>query len=285
MKDQAPQSKYRIHYSNLFWISLVHVGALAAIPFYNFANLMTVIVGVFLLAPLAINLGFHRLIAHRAFKAPQWFTRFVATFGAMMGGGAPIHWAASHRIHHQFSDNDGDPHDSRKGFWYAHVLHLFETTEEESGGDNIKKYASDLLADPYMVWLNDKWMWFALAALPVFYFMGGWSMVLWGGFMRLTVMWHVMWLVNSATHMWGYRSYNSKDNTRNNWWVGILAAGEGWHNNHHAFPSCAAHGRKWYEVDLTYYMICILEKLGIAKNVKHPVEPKLTQSSPQQKVA
>jgi len=90
MKGQTPPSKYRIHYSNLFWISLVHVGALAAIPFYNFANLMTVIVGVFLLAPLAINLGFHRLIAHRAFNAPRWFTRFVATFGAMMGGARPF---------------------------------------------------------------------------------------------------------------------------------------------------------------------------------------------------
>ena len=98
-------------------------------------------------------------------------------------------------------------------------------------------------------------------------------MVLWGGFMRLTVMWHVMWLVNSASHMWGYRTYNSKDNTRNNWWVGILAAGEGWHNNHHAFPSCAAHGRKWYEFDLTYFMIRMLEAVGIATKVKHPVEP------------
>ncbi len=270
---QKVASGYKVHYSNLFWIVLVHVGALVAIPFYSFTNLLSVLIGVFLLAPLAINLGYHRLIAHRAFKSPKWFTYFVATLGAMLGGGAPVHWAASHRIHHQFSDNDGDPHDSRKGFWYAHVLHLFETTVEESDGSDIKKYASDLLADPYLVWLNTNWMWFAVSLLPILYLMGGASLVLWGGFMRLAVMWHVMWFVNSATHMWGYRTYKTSDNTRNNWWVGILAAGEGWHNNHHAFPSCAAHGRKWYEVDFTYLLIRGFEAIGVITHVKHPVEP------------
>lgn len=272
MSQNATQ-RYKVHYSNIFWITLVHVGAIAALFFYSKFNLIGMLLGVFVLAPIAINMGFHRLLAHRAFKAPQWFQRAVATIGAMIGGGAPVHWVASHRIHHQFSDQDGDPHDSRKGFWYSHVGHLFETTVEESDGSDIKKYAADMLADPYMVWLNQYWMWFALGFLPILYLIGGASFVLWGGFLRLALTWHIMWFVNSASHMWGYRSYKTTDNTRNNWWVGLLAAGEGWHNNHHAFPSCAAHGRKWYEADLTYFIIRILEVAGIATDVKHPVEP------------
>ena len=272
VQQAAVAKEYKVHYSNVFWISMVHVMALVAIPFFSWKNLAVTLFCIFVLSPLTINMVFHRQIAHRAFKSPKWFTYFFATLGAMLGGGPPVHWAASHRIHHQFSDNDGDPHDSRKGFWYAHVFHLFETTVEESDGSDIKKYASDLLAQPYMVWLNTNWMWFAISLLPILYLIGGFSMVLWGGFVRLTLMWHIMWFVNSATHMWGYRTYKTTDNTRNNWWVGVLAAGEGWHNNHHAFPSCAAHGRKWYEFDLTYFFIRMFEAMGLVTDVKHPVE-------------
>ncbi len=259
-----------IHRTNLFWILTVHLLALAAIPFFTWPRFWVVVLGVFFVAPLGINMGYHRLISHQAFKSPRWLTYSLATLGAALGGGAPIAWAASHRVHHHYSDQEQDPHNSRRGFWYSHILHLFETADSETNEREIKRYASDLLKSPYLVWLNRNWIWFAVATLPIAYAIGGIGLVLCGVFFRLAFMWHVMWFVNSATHKWGYRNYQTHDRTTNCWWVGLLAAGEGWHNNHHAHPTCAAHGRKWWEFDLTYLMICTFEKIGIIHDVKHP---------------
>ena len=268
--SQIKNKTSTIHFSNLFWIITVHFLAIAAIPFFNWNRLWVVIVAVFLIAPLGINMGYHRLISHQAFKAPKWLTYSLATLGAALGGGAPINWAASHRVHHHYSDQEQDPHNSRRGFWYSHVLHLFERQGEAEGLEEIRKYASDLTQSRYLVWLNRYWIWFAVGTLPIAYWAGGFKMVLCGVFFRLALMWHVMWLVNSASHKWGYTNFKTKDLTKNCWWVGLLAAGEGWHNNHHAYPTCAAHGRKWWEVDLTYLMILAFEKIGLISGVKHP---------------
>lgn len=262
---------------NLFWITLVHVVALFAIPFFSWDGVALVAIGAFVLAPIGINVGYHRLLCHRSFHCPNWVRNSLVTLGAVIGGGPPIHWTAMHRVHHKHSDTKLDPHDSTRGFWYSHIFHMFVIDEHESGNDHLTTYAPDLLKDKYLNWLNRRWIWLALATLPALYLVGGWEYVLWGGFMRLAVTWHIMWFVNSASHLWGYQNYEGKGQATNCWWVGLLAAGEGWHNNHHAYPSCAAHGHKWWEIDVSFWIICVLEFLGLAKNVKRPA-PRLVKA-------
>jgi len=259
-----------LNYPNIFWISMVHIVALFAIPYFSWANLTVALVGLFLLAPLGINIGYHRLLTHRGFQTSNFFRNFLVTIAAATGGGPPIHWAAMHRVHHRYSDTEKDPHNSTKGFWYSHILHLFVMDDHEDGGNHLEKYAPDLMSDPYLNWLNRNWLWLALSVLPILYLIGGVGLLLWGSFVRIVLMWHAMWFVNSASHMWGYRNYETRDRTVNCWWVGILAAGEGWHNNHHANPACAGHGHKWWEFDLSYLMIRGFEALGLVWDVKHP---------------
>lgn len=262
-------TKLKLNHTNIFWITLVHLVALAALPFFSWENFSAALFGLFVLAPLGINVGYHRLLTHRSFSTSRFVRRGFATLGAMIGAGAPLHWVAMHRVHHRFSDTAQDPHDASRGFWYSHVLHLFHQDPHEAGdADYIEKYAPDLNADPYLRWLNKRWLWLALATLPALYFLGGFDLLLWAGFVRIVLTWHVMWFVNSASHRWGYRNYETRDQTVNCWWVGLLAAGEGWHNNHHANPSCAAHGHRWWELDLSYGIIRAMEWVGLAREVK-----------------
>lgn len=260
------------NFTNIFWISLVHLAIPLAILQFSWGGLLIALIGVFVLAPIGINVGYHRLLCHRAFSCPKWIRYPLVTIGAVIGAGPPLHWAAMHRIHHRFSDSGRDPHDANRGFWYSHILHLFVADEAEHEQDHLPTYAPDLLKEPYLVWLNKNWLYLALATLPLLYLAGGISWVLWGGFVRLAGTWHIMWFVNSASHRWGYRNYETADKATNCWWVGLLAAGEGWHNNHHANPSCAAHGHRWWELDLSFLFIVALESFGLASEVKRPAK-------------
>ena len=253
--------------TNLFWLSAVHLLAFSALFFFSWSALAVALAGVFVLGPIGINVGYHRLLTHKSFNSSLFLRDALVTVGTLIGAGPPIHWAAMHRVHHRFSDTAQDPHDSTRGFWYSHVLHLFEVDGHEDS-----TYAPDLMKDRYLVFLNRYGIWLALAILPLLYWAGGVSWLLWGGFVRTTLTWHIMWFVNSASHMWGYRNYDTKDLTRNCWWVGLLAAGEGWHNNHHAQPSCAAHGHRWWEFDQSFLIIRVLEVLGLATDVTRPQE-------------
>ena len=256
--------------TNLFWILLVHTLALIAFPFFTWGAFGVAAAGVFLLAPLGINIGYHRLLTHKSFSAPNWFRNTLITLGTLSAAGPPIYWAAMHRVHHRFSDTESDPHDSTRGFWYSHVLHLFVLDAHEAGQDHLSTYAPDLIREPYLRFLNSHGTWVAVTTLPLLYWGGGWSWVFWGGFFRIAATWNIMWFVNSASHMWGYRNFNTKDKTVNCWWVGLLASGEGWHNNHHALPSCAAHGHRWWELDLSFLFIRTFELIGRARDVKRP---------------
>lgn len=231
-------------------------------------------IGLFIIAPIGVNVGYHRMLSHKAFVAPNWLVYFLITVGALVGAGPPLVWAAQHRLHHRFSDTEKDPHNSRKGFWYAHLLHLFYANDFDTNEAEWSKYVPDLVNDPYLKFLNKFWIPMALVVVVSMYFIGGISLVLWGSFFRVVISWHAMWFVNSASHMWGYRNHNTDDFTTNCWWVGILAAGEGWHNNHHANPSAAAHGEKWWEVDISYKIICALEWMGLATQVKRQAAAK-----------
>ena len=224
---------------------------------------------------LGICLGYHRLLTHRGFTTYPVVRRASAWLGAMAGEGPPITWIAVHRKHHQFSDQEGDPHSPHDGGWWSHVFWLFPRRHDPQWSDTVKRYAPDLLKDPFMLMLDRSFLFWHLLVGAALLAAGWWgwdlrtglSLLLFGTFVRLAWVLHVTWLVNSASHIWGYRNYDTSDNSRNLWWVGLLAYGEGWHNNHHAFQAAARHGHRWWEIDLTYAVICLMERLGLAWDV------------------
>ena len=174
-----------------------------------------------------------------------------------------------------FSDKEGDPHSPRDGKWWSHMLWFMPDFGRKHHDTMLARYAPDLAKDPVMRFLHKAFLpshvLMGVALFSVGYFgwnaYTGWSFVAWGMFVRLVYVLHVTWFVNSATHLWGYRTYETTDDSKNLWWVGILAFGEGWHNNHHAFQRMAKAGHKWWEIDMTYWAILALEKLGLAWDV------------------
>jgi len=182
--------------------------------------------------------------------------------------GGPIQWATTHRIHHAHTDKEGDPHTPRDGRWWSHIGWILTPTAEVLDQSRLQRYAPDLMNQRFYRWLNRfYYMPLTIVGIGLFAF-GGWKVMLWGVFLRVTVGLHFTWLVNSATHIWGRRRFLTNDASRNNWWVALLSFGEGWHNNHHAHPRAARHGLTWYEVDVNWYGIRVLELLGLAKGVK-----------------
>ena len=263
--------KAKLNPSAVFWLSFVHLGALAAIPFFSWSAFILCMVLVFIVSPIGVTLTYHRMLTHRAFKVPRWLEYILAVIGTYSAQGSPIAWVAGHRLHHRYADTDRDQHTPRKGFFFSHMGHLLVAPmETKERHEALMKYVPDLSRQPFYRFLDRHHIWIALSALPILYLFGGWSFVLWGGFMRVTLMLHITWLVNSATHTWGYRNHQTNDDSRNCWWVSLLSAGEGWHNNHHAHPAYAAHGQKWWEFDLTWLMIRGLVRVGLATNVKGP---------------
>lgn len=265
----------RYHWGNIIGIGLIHVLALAAIPFFTWNAFLVCVILFFVISPIGVTLTYHRLLSHRAFKVPQWFEYVLATFGALSGQGPVLLWVAEHRLHHRYSDSAKDPHSARHGgFWWSHMTHLFYHKEFEDDAKLWGRYIPDMLGHKYYHFLSKYNFLIALSLCVPLYLLGGLPFVMWGVFMRIALMLHVTWFVNSATHRWGYRNFETRDDSRNIWWVAILAAGEGWHNNHHAQSNCAAHGRMWWEFDLTWQLIKGLEFVGLATDVKHPVAVK-----------
>jgi len=232
---------------------------------------------IFLIQGLGISLGFHRCLTHRSFDFKYKFLeRALATFGCCGMQMGPIWWCSIHRLHHQSSDTPNDPHNSMRGFWFSHVLWFTHLDPRWKALPKFERYEDktrDISSDPYYRWLDHHYYAPWLISLIIFYFIGGWTWVFWGGFVPFLYHHHVTWMVNSVSHLWGYRTFKtspSTDNSTNNWLVGILALGEGWHNNHHAFPSSPRHGFfNWWEFDFTYIVILILEKLRLIHNLKY----------------
>jgi sn-1 stearoyl-lipid 9-desaturase len=254
------------------WIAFMHVGALAAFFTFSWNALWLTLFLWWVTGCLGITLGYHRYFTHRSYSTSKPVQYFLAVCGALAGEAGPIAWVAAHRYHHTYSDTDQDPHSPLKGFLWAHFTWLFGREKFLAEFDSYKRYTPDMANDKFLLWL-DKWHIlpsFVLAG--VLYALGGWSFVVWGIFVRSVIVYHVTWFVNSASHMWGYRSYKTSDDSRNNWWVAILAFGEGWHNNHHAFQRSARHGFRWWEIDLTYRMIQLLWILGLASDIHLPVQ-------------
>jgi len=258
----------RLNWATTIAMILFHVGAIAALFMFSWRNLAVAVFLYWVATGLGISLGYHRLHTHRSYKAPKLLEYFFAICGSLTLEGGPITWVATHRIHHQKSDHDGDPHSPRDGMWWAHVGWILfgESLDRLTG--IVSKYAPDLGKDRFYVLLN-KYHWVPLTILGgVLLAIGGWPMFLWGICVRVVFGLHATWLVNSATHMWGGRRFATRDDSRNNWWVALLTFGEGWHNNHHAHPTSARHGLAWYEFDPSWITLKILRRLRLAKAVQ-----------------
>jgi fatty-acid desaturase len=255
------------------WITVVvlvlfHAGAIAALFLFNWRAFAVTAFLYWMTIGLGISLGYHRLHTHRSYKVPLPLEYFFALCGTLTLQGGPIYWVATHRIHHQHPDQPGDPHSPREGAWWAHLGWILFGGANHKNAAMLAKYAPDLGKHRFYVWLN-RYHWVPTVALGLLLLaIGGLPMMLWGICLRVVIGLHSTWLINSGTHMWGSRRFNTIDDSRNNWWVALLTFGEGWHNNHHAHPTSARQGLAWYEFDPSWILIRILKFFGIARSIR-----------------
>jgi fatty-acid desaturase len=245
-----------------------HVGAIAALYFISWKLVAITAVLYWMCTGLGISLGYHRLHTHRSYVVPQPLEFFFALCGALTLEGGPITWVATHRIHHQNSDKPGDPHSPHDGAWWSHVGWLIWGETMHNNTRVMSRYTPDLARHRFYIVLNN-YHWVPLVLMgAILYAIGGLPLFMWGIFVRVVFGWHATWLVNSATHLWGRRRFDTRDDSRNNWWVAMITFGEGWHNNHHAHPTSARHGLAWYEFDVSWITLKLLRFFGIARNIR-----------------
>ncbi|XP_057732106.1 palmitoyl-monogalactosyldiacylglycerol delta-7 desaturase, chloroplastic-like [Arachis stenosperma] len=247
----------------------MHVLSLFA-PFqFNFHALCVALALYIVTGLFGITLSFHRNLSHRSFKLPKWLEYTFAYCGVLALQGNPIDWVSTHRYHHQFCDSERDPHSPTEGFWFSHMSWLFDTNSiiERCGETN---NVGDLEKQSFYRFIRSSYIVHPLALGALLYAIGGFPFLVWGMGVRIVWVYHITWLVNSACHVWGNQAWNTKDLSRNNWWVALLAFGEGWHNNHHAFEYSARHGLEWWQLDMTWYVVRFLQAIGLATDVKLP---------------
>ncbi len=263
----ATEKKLSFDWPPFLYIVLLHLVAILAFfpQFFSWEAVGVALIMHWVTGGVGVTLGFHRLLSHRSFEVPKWLEYFFVFCGTLSAQGSVIDWVGLHRIHHKHSDHKADPHDSNQGFLWSHIGWMIH---EIPAYKDIPKYTQDINADPVYRFLSKYFILIQVAFGFFLYAIGGWSFVIWGVFFRLVAVFHCTWLVNSATHKFGYQTYESNDHSRNCWWVALLTYGEGWHNNHHAYQYSARHGLKWWEIDPTWMMIRSLEIIGLAKNVK-----------------
>ena len=262
------QSKDRINWRDLTIIVVCHLLAIPALFYFSWQGVAVMLIGNWIVGSLGVGLGYHRLLTHRSFKAPKWLEYTLTIFASMSLQNEAYKWVATHRMHHQFTETDKDPHSTKPGFWWAHIGWIIKGTAQDHDEATFKKYVPDLLKDKGQVLIAKFFYLPIIISAVILYALGGWGFVFWGVFVRLVFGWHTTWFVNSASHYWGKRRFETTDDSTNNWWVAILTFGEGWHNNHHAHPTSARHGFKWYEFDQNWLTIQIFKKLGWAENIR-----------------
>lgn len=245
-----------------------HIGAIAAMFFFSWKALLLALVLWWVAGSPGIGMGYHRLLTHRGYKTPKWIEYSLTVCGTLALEGGPIFWVATHRLHHQNTDREGDPHSPHDGGFWSHMGWILTGQTMRNNAKDLLPYVPELRKDRFHTWIS-RWHWVPITVLGAALFaVGGWRFVLWGIFFRTVLGLHSTWLVNSATHMWGRQRFLTHDDSRNSLWVALLTFGEGWHNNHHAYPQSARHGAKWYEVDLNWYGIFLLRLVGLARDVK-----------------
>ncbi len=289
----------RVYISYVISLVAFHLLALLIfVPwFFSWAGVASLVVGTYLFGAVGIPICYHRLLTHRSFKTPKWFEHVLTTLALCNGQETPIRWVAWHRLHHNESDHQEDPHSPLVNFFWSHFQWL---VYENKGTDKFvlyKKYARDLLEDRYYMWLEKR----AYAGVAIFIghgiliYLVSWlvfgaiygfgaeafrlatSVFIWGVIARVVWVWHITWSVNSLSHMFGYRNHDTDDHSRNNWFVALLTSGEGWHNNHHADQSAATVQHRWWEIDLNYYIIKSWSWVGLASNIVPPMHVRRAQ--------
>ena len=268
-------SQRYINWPNAIWLGVVHLGCLAAPFVFSWEAFALTLLLHWITGGIGICLGFHRHLTHLSFTTYRPVRWFLAFIGGLAGEGSSIDWVANHRKHHAHSDQEGDPHSPHDGPWWSHVFWLMFWKGSKHHAEHTQRWAPDLAKDPVLRWIGAFFlpshflMAGALAAAGYAY--GDWymatSFVVWGVFVRLAFVLHSTWFVNSASHMWGYKNYETTDDSRNNWWVALITYGEGWHNNHHKYPRMAPHGHRWWEIDVTYTTIRLMQLCGLAWDV------------------
>ena len=265
---ELEQSK-KINWDTLIAVTVFHALTIVAVIYFSWVNLAAAALMYWVAGSLGIGLGYHRLLTHRGFKTPKWLEYILATCGTLALQSGPIKWVTTHRIHHAFVDQpEKDPHTPRDGAFWSHIGWIMQGTSQEHDAATLKRYAPDLIKDKYLQWISRYYYLPLIAVGAIFFAIGGVGMALWGAIVSVTIGWHFTWLVNSATHIWGSRRFETNDDSKNNGLVALVSWGEGWHNNHHANPVSAKHGMAWYEIDINWLQISLLEKLGLAEKVK-----------------
>ncbi len=237
---------------------------------FHWQSLVVMAVLMYVSGCVGIALGFHRVITHRSVTLWKPLEYLTSICGCLALQGSPIEWVATHRAHHAHTDSAGDPHNAYDGFHWSHFLWMVLPNPHLLTAAMKHRYAPELYADPFYRFLDRYGAIFTVVLAGALYAAGGLSFVVWGIFVRLALVYQLTWLVNSAAHTVGYRSFATADRSTNCWWVGLLGWGEGWHNNHHAFPSSARLGLRWYELDVTWETIRVLRALRLATHVKVP---------------
>ena len=274
LRPPLPTEQKRFKFAPVFTSIAVHIAAcIAFLPcFISWQSILTMFASLWLTI-IGVTLGYHRLLAHRSFAAPLFVERVLVVLGTLACQGGPLSWVTIHRQHHHYSDQVDDPHDVGRGFWWAHTewfLHVIPALQ------NQLKYTTDLQHDSFYHWLNRYFLLPQILIGAAFYFLadyysingGGTGMLLWLFAVRLTISYNITKLVNSAAHGWGYRNFDTPDLSTNCWWLAYLSFGEGWHNNHHAFPGSAKFGMRGNEVDLGWQHIKLLKALGLVGNIQ-----------------
>lgn len=283
-------------------LTLHALALLAFVPWlFSWTGLIVMIVGVHLYGCMGINLCYHRLLAHRSLRVPKWLEHALVVFAQCSMQDTPVKWVCNHRMHHLHSDEQPDPHSPMVSFFWSHFDWLLKYNSATRNIGNYQKYARDLLEDPFYMYLEKNYVapliyaahalaYYVVGFIAGFWYSGGnlvaalqfgLSLLLWGAIVRTVVVWHITWSVNSLTHLFGYRNYETEDNSRNNWFVAIVATGEGWHNNHHQDQAAATVQHRWWEIDICYWHILILKWLGLATHIVPPAHKRRrTTSSP-----
>ncbi|MGI8494268.1 MAG: acyl-CoA desaturase [Pyrinomonadaceae bacterium] len=270
--DKNRSQILKTNWINFSIVSVFHAFAIVALFYFSWQNLAVTLILNWMVASLGIGIGYHRLLTHRGFKAPKWFEYSLTILGCLAIQDGAIKWVTTHRIHHAHTDTELDPHSPREGGGYwAHLGWIIRGKAQAHDEAVYARYVPDLLKDPVHVTLARYYSVFTIALAVILFALGGWTMVLWGVFLRTVFGWHSTWIVNSITHIWGSRRFPTRDDSTNNGLVALFSFGGGWHNNHHAHPASARHGLTWRELDINWLTICLFKKLGWAKQIRQTV--------------
>ncbi|HEV3037307.1 MAG TPA: fatty acid desaturase [Candidatus Angelobacter sp.] len=260
----------RVSWFTTFIMVVFHLCAVAALFMFNWKALGVAVFLWWVSGSLGIGMAYHRLLTHRGYKTYKWVEYILTLCGTLALEGGPFFWVAIHRVHHQNTDKEGDPHSPHDGGFWSHMGWIVTGRAMHNHAPELLPYIPDLRKDKFHTFIS-KWHWVPTVFVGLLLLaIGGMPFVMWGIFFRITVGLHATWLVNSATHMWGSQRFLTHDDSKNSLWVAILTFGEGWHNNHHAHPQSARHGLAWYEFDMNWYGIAALKMLGLAWDVKLP---------------